>query len=247
MSEAPLAGRNAVVTGGAVRLGRAIALRLATAGANVCIHYGRSVDAARETAAELAALGVQSHAVQGDFSRDCPTVAAQVFATAVQQLGPIDVLVNSAAIFETGTLANTTLDGWDRHLDINLKAPVWMAREFAAQLPVECPGAIVNIVDWRALRPRPGHLAYSIAKAGLVAATKILAQELGPRIRVNAVAPGAILPASGSDPAAFARLGARNPLQTTGHPDDVADAVQYLVASRFVTGEILCVTGGEQL
>ena len=245
--ELPLAGRHAVITGGAVRLGRAIALRLAAEGADVCIHYSQSTDAARETVAELAALGVQGLAVQADFGAEPVSGAEEVLAAAQHGLGPIDILVNSAAIFEPGTLHSTEPDQWDRHLDINLLAPVWLSREFAAQLPAEQHGAIVNIVDWRGLRPQPGHLAYTIAKAGLIAATKLLAVELGPRIRVNAVAPGAILPPPGGSESDFAGLAERNPLHRIGSPEDITSAVLYLLQSRFVTGEVLCVTGGQQL
>lgn len=236
-----------MVTGGAVRLGRAISLQLAADGADVCIHYSRSADAARETVAELAALGVQGLGVQADFSADPVAGAAEVMAAARHGLGEIDILINSAAIFEPGTLTSTEPDAWDRHLDINLMAPVWLAKEFAAQLPVDRHGVIINVVDWRGLRPQPGHLAYTIAKAGLIAATRQLAIELGPRIRVNAIAPGAILPAPGGTDEDFARLADRIPLRRTGTPEDVTAAVSYLLASRFVTGEVLCVTGGQQL
>lgn len=247
MPELPLTGRAAIVTGGAVRLGRAIALRLAAEGANVCIHYAGSQAAARETTAELAALGVQALAVQADFARDVASAAAEVVSAARHALGPIDLLVNSAAIFEPGTLADTTPDVWRRQLAINLEAPVWLMREFAAQLPADRSGHIVNIADWRGLRPRPGHLAYTLSKAALIAATQLLAQELGPRIQVNAVAPGAILPPPGSDIASFERLADRNPLKRVSSPEEVTNALLYLVRSRFVTGEVLCVTGGEQL
>lgn len=247
MPDLPLAGRNAIITGGAVRLGRAIAVRLATEGANVCIHYSGSVDAAREAVAELSALGVQALAVQADFAVDPVGGAAEVVAASRHALGPIDLLVNSAAIFEPGTLAATSPDNWARHQAINLEAPVWLMREFAAQLPADRCGAIVNIADWRGLRCPPGHFAYTLSKAGLIAATRLLAQELGPRIQVNAIAPGAILPPPGGDQATFERLASRNPLQRVGSPQDVTDAVLYLVQSRFVTGEVLCLTGGEQL
>ena len=247
MSELPLSGRCALVTGGAVRLGRAIALRLGMAGADVCIHYGSSASEAEATAAELAALGVQSGVVQADFGGDPVAAAETVFRGAGDTLGPVDLLVNSAAIFERGTLADTTAENWDRHLTIDLQAPVWLMREFAEQLLPGRRGTIVNIVDWRGLRPQPGHLAYTIAKAGLIAATRLLAQELGPTITVNAVAPGAILPPPGGDQSEFEQLGERNPLQRVGGPEDVTEAVLYLATSRFVTGEVLCVTGGQQL
>ncbi|MFO1095996.1 MAG: SDR family oxidoreductase, partial [Planctomycetaceae bacterium] len=122
-----------------------------------------------------------------------------------------------------------------------------LCREFAKCLSPGRPAHIVNIVDWRALRPGVGHLAYTVSKAGLVALTRILAQELGPQIQVNAIAPGPILPAPGATPEQFAALGRSLPLQRTGRTDDIADALVYLLRSEFVTGEILEVTGGQHL
>jgi pteridine reductase len=242
-----LSGRTALVTGGAVRLGRAIALRLAQDGADVVIHYATSRDDARRVVLEIESLGRRAVAVEGDFSHDTAGATQAAFEQATARLGPVDLLVNSAAIFEPGTLASTTEDAWDRHFDVNLKAPLWMCREFAARLPPERAGHVVNIIDWRGLRPVPGHLAYTLAKGALVAATRLLAQELAPRIQVNAVAPGAILPPPGEGLEYLDRLRDRIPLRRTGTPDDVADAVVFLASSRFITGEVLCVTGGEQL
>jgi len=230
-----------------VRLGRAIALRLAAEGAHVAIQFSRSIDAARETLADLGAAGVRTAAVQADFAVDPRSAARHVVDEATFAVGPLDLLVNSAAIFEPGSLATLTPDAWNRHHRINLEAPLWLMQEFAAQLPTDREGDVVNIVDWRGMRPPPGHLAYTLSKAGLVAATRLLAQELAPRIRVNAVAPGAILPAPGSSPDVFARLADRIPLGRTGSPDDIAAAVVYFAAARFITGEVLCVTGGQQL
>jgi NAD(P)-dependent dehydrogenase (short-subunit alcohol dehydrogenase family) len=242
-----LTGRNAIVTGGAVRLGRAIALRLAREGVNVCIHYATSSAAAEATLRDLQTCGIRASAVSADFAADVASGARRVMDEASKALGPIDLLVNSAAIFEPGTLDGMSDEPWERCFNINLKAPVWLAREFARQLPPAARGDIVNIVDWRALRPRPGHLAYTLAKAGLASATKLLAQELGPRIHVNGVAPGAILPPPGAGEDYLETLRERIPLKRTGDAEDVADAVVYLASSSFVSGEILSVTGGEQL
>lgn len=247
MSETPLSGRTALVTGGAVRLGRAIALHLARRGANVGIHFHHSREAARATTAELAACGVRAAAVEGDFSEEIAPSAQRVLAEAADALGPIDLLVNNAAIFEPDTLETLSQTAWDRQLRINLEGPIWLTREFARQLPPGRTGDVINIVDWRALRPQPGYLSYTIAKAGLAAATKLLALELAPAIRVNAVAPGAILPAAGEGPERFERLAEQIPLRRTGRPEEVAAAVEYLAMSGFVTGEILYLTGGQHL
>lgn len=242
----PLEGRTAVVTGGAVRLGRELAERLAREGVHVCLHYCASADAAEETLTRLREYRVRATAVQADFTR--PADAARtVFDHAERELGPVEVLVNSAAVFVPGSLADSTEADWDRHHNVNLKAPVLLCREFARRLPDGARGHIVNIVDWRGLRPVPGHLAYTIAKSGLVAATLLLAQELAPRIQVNAIAPGAILPPPGEPDAYLERLADRIPLRRTGRPEDVADALVYLLQADFVTGAVLPVTGGEGL
>lgn len=238
--------RVAVVTGGAVRIGREVSLALAREGARVCVHYGRSQSEAERTASEIRAAGGEAVTVQADLME--PEAAAEkIFSAAVSRWGFVDVLINSAAIFESGSLLATTSDTWDRHHRINLQTPVWLSREFARRLPPDRDGAMINIVDWRAVRPQPGHLAYTLSKAGLVCLTQILAQELAPRIRVNAIAPGAILPAPGVTPAEFDRLADQIPLRRTGNTSDIVRAAMYLLQSDFVTGEILHVTGGQQL
>lgn len=241
-----LRGGAAIVTGGAVRIGRALSLALAGAGLRVCIHYGRSQDAARQTAAEIGDLGSEAVTVQADLI-DPEGAADAIMTAAVQAFGRVDVLVNSAAVFEPGSLQDTSSHDWDRHHRINLHAPACLCRRFAGQIPADGRGAILNIADWRALQPQPGHLAYTLSKAGLVCLTKILAQELAPRIRVNAIAPGAILPAADMTPDDFDRLSALIPLRHCGSPGDISEAALYLLQSDFVTGEILHVTGGQQL
>jgi pteridine reductase len=245
---ASLAGRNAIVTGAGVRIGRALALRLGEEGVNVCVHFHSSADAAGEVVESLRQAGVRAIGIEADLSHQPASAARELATAAVLALGPIDLLVNSAAVFEPGTLDGTTSESWDRHLNLNLAAPVWLAQEFARQLPAGVRGDIVNIVDWRALKPVPGHLAYTAAKSALAAVTQLLAQELAPRIRVNAIAPGAILPPPGV-PASEWREGSFDavPLATHGEPEDVSAALLYLLKSNFVTGEILHVTGGQQL
>jgi NAD(P)-dependent dehydrogenase (short-subunit alcohol dehydrogenase family) len=241
-----LAGRNAVVTGGAVRIGRALALGLAERGVNVCIHYGSSGSAAEATLAGIADCGVRGTAIQADF-REPVAAAVRVFEHACTALGSVDLLVNSAAIFEAGDLLHTDESLWDRHLDINLKTPAFLSREFAARLPPDRNGHIVNIVDWRGERPGTGYLAYTVAKAGLIAMTRGLALELAPRIQVNAIAPGAILPPPGESAESFQQRAAAIPLRRTGNPQAIVDAIIYLFESDFITGQVLTVTGGEDL
>jgi len=157
------------------------------------------------------------------------------------------VLVNSASIFQRGTILNTTLVNWDDHLAINLRAPFFLCQAFARALREGQRGHIINIADWRAVRPGTQYMAYTFAKAGLVAMTESLAQALGPAVQVNAIAPGAILPPPGDDGAYFRQLADRLPLRHVGAPEEVVKAVLYLLDSDFVTGTLLFVTGGEHL
>jgi pteridine reductase len=241
-----LDGRVAVVTGGAVRLGRAIALALAHEGADVLLHYGRSKEEAERTAGEIRGLGRRVATVSADLSR--PVEAATVVFDAANALGGADVLVNSAAIFEDAALVDTGEDLYDRHLTINLKAPFFLCREFARRLPEGRRGHVVNLADWRGETPPPDYVAYTLSKAGLIALTKALALQLAPRIRVNAIAPGAMLPPPREREEPWRRRKLPDiPLGRTGTPDDIAAAAVYLVSSDFVTGEVLHVTGGEHL
>jgi len=239
-------GKVAVVTGGAVRIGRALSLALADAGADVVVHHSHSSDEADETVQAVASRGVRAVDVAADFTNPAPA-ARTVFDAAIKQFGRVDVLINSAAIFGPATLASTSEADWDRHFAINLKSPAFLCQEFAKRHTPGNPAAIVNIVDWRCLRPHPGHLAYTLTKSALVTLTQILAQELAPEIRVNAVAPGAILPPAGAGDEYMRRLAEGVPLRRTGSVDDVTSSVLYLLRADFVTGEVLTVTGGEDL
>jgi pteridine reductase len=241
-----LKGKAAIVTGGAVRVGRGLSLALAASGARVLVHYSGSDTQARSTVEEIRSHGGEADCVAADFGN--PDAAAPaVLEAAINAFGRADILINSAAIFEPGTLASTTEVAWDRHFAINLKAPFFLSREFAARRVQDQAACIVNVVDWRGLRPKPGHLAYTLTKSALVTLTQILAQELAPAIRVNAVAPGAILPPAGAGPDYLRRLAEQIPLHRSGSVSDVTSAVLFLLQSDFVTGEILFVTGGEHL
>ena len=240
-----LRGSVALVTGGAIRLGRAIALGLAARGAHIGISYNRSSAPAEATCAEIEALGVGCLALQADFSQS--QYMQLIIDQMVKRFGRVDVLVNSAAIFEPGNWDDTTEENWDRHFDINLKAPFFLSQAFARQVARDRRGHIVNIADWRAVRPGTDHVAYTLTKAGLVAMTKSLALALAPNIQVNAIAPGMILPPPGKDQAYLERMAARVPLGRVGSPEEIVRTVLYLVESDFVSGELVHVTGGEHL
>ena len=240
-----LEGKVALVTGSAVRLGKALAIALARDGARLAIHHSQSTERAEETVAGIKALGGDAFPVQADLSQ--PGSASGVIEHTVNHFGRLDILVNSAAIFEPGDLADTTEALWDRHFDINLKAPFFLSQAFAAHVGGERQGHIVNIVDWRAIRPRPHYLAYTLTKAALVTMTQSLALALAPNIRVNAIAPGAILPPPGKGRDYLEQLADTIPLRRSGTPKDVAQALLFLLSSDFITGELIFVTGGEHL
>lgn len=240
-----LDGRVALVTGGAVRLGRALALALAGEGVRLAIHYNASAGPAEAAVGEIKALGGEAVALQADLSRSDQAVS--VVERAAEHFGEVDILLNSAAIFEAADLAHTTEAVWDRHFAINLKSPFFLAQAFAAQVGKERPAHIVSIADWRGDRLDPAYLAYSLTKAGIMSMTRALALALAPNIQVNAIAPGAILPPPGRDQAYLDGLAQAIPLGHVGSPADVAGALIYLLRSDFVTGETIFVTGGEQL
>lgn len=164
-----------------------------------------------------------------------------------KRFGSVDLLVNSAATFAPTGFADTTEPLWDLQFAVNLKAPFFLSQAFARHVGADRPGQIINIADWRAVRPDPDSLAYSLTKAGIVAMTKGLALALAPNIRVNSIAPGAILPPRDRDEAYLDEMGKRTPLKRHGSPDEVVKAMLYLVTAEFVTGQIIFVDGGEHL
>jgi pteridine reductase len=194
-----LDGRVAVVTGSAVRLGKALALALAGEGVRLVIHYHASAGPAETTVDEMRALGSDAVALQADLSQLDPIPA--LIEQAAAQWGRLDILVNSAAIFEPADLAQTSVESWERHFAINLRAPFFLSQAFAAHVGKQRRAHIVNIADWRGTRPDTSYLAYSLTKAGVLAMTQGLALALAPNIQVNAIAPGAILPPPGKDQA----------------------------------------------
>jgi len=238
-------GETALVTGAAKRIGRAIAERLAREGYAVAVHCHRSRNAAEAVAASIRALGGRGAVIQADLS-DAGAVARLVGA-ARSALGPLTLLVNNASEFEPDAVESLSLDRWERHFAVNLRAPAFLARDFAAQLPTDRHGSIINIVDQRVLKPNPQFLSYTLTKAALFTATRTMAQALAPRIRVNAVGPGPTLASPRQDADAFARQSAALPLGHGATPDEIADAVMFLARARAVTGQMIAVDGGQHL
>ena len=239
-----LTDTTALVTGGAHRVGKAITLALARAGCDLVLHYRSSAGPAEETAAEVEAIGRRVALVQADLA-DAATAPAVMAAAG--DLAPIRVLVNSAAAFPDDMLVDVTPEGWQRTLDTNLTGPVFLTQAFAAALPAGTEGAVVNVTDWRTARPYPDHFSYTVAKGALDTFTEAAAGALAPRIRVNGVALGAILPPPGRDGAYLKELARDIPLQRVGNPDLVADTVLHLLGNDFITGEIVRIHGGAHL
>jgi pteridine reductase len=239
-----LSDKVALITGSGVRLGRAMALALAEQGCDVIVHYHQSDDEANEVVARIRQMGRRAVALSADL-RDAGR-AGELIERGAQALGQVDILINSASLFERGTLDETTEALWDHHLAVNLKAPFFLCQAFARQIG-ERRGHIINMVDWRAARPGTAYIAYYMSKTGLLALTESLAQALGPNVQVNAIAPGAILPPPGDDGSYFRKLAQRVPLKRTGSPEEIVKGVLYLLDSDFVTGETLFITGGEHL
>ncbi|MBI3311973.1 MAG: SDR family oxidoreductase [Candidatus Omnitrophica bacterium] len=237
-----LQGRVALVTGGARRVGQAIALALAHAGAHVVISYRAARQEAHETVEQLLTAGVRAEAIQADVSNAAQT--RRLLQRIERRFGQLDVLVNSAAIFERTPFGTLTERDWDHHLDANLKGPFLCALS-ASRLMRRHGGKIINIADWAGDRPYRDYLPYCVSKAGVIALTKALAKELAPTIHVMAIAPGPILPPNTMTPAERRRIIARVPLKRWGSPDDIARTVLFaLTGTDFMTGSVIYVDGG---
>ena len=234
----------ALVTGGAVRVGRALSLGLAEAGWDVAVHYHTSDAAAQEVVREIEALGRRGLALQGDLGSGSGVDA--VAGALRDGFGRLDLLVNSASTFEAAPLLEVDEAAWDRVMAVNLKGPFLLVKATADLLDAS-QGSVVNVLDLSAFQPWTGRVHHAVSKAGLLHLTRILAKELAPRVRVNAVAPGTVLPPEGFSPEDEARERARTPLGRTGSPEDVLDAVLFLARTPFVTGEVLRVDGGRHL
>ncbi len=243
----------ALITGGAVRLGRAMVLRLAARGADVVVHYASSETPAHALVNEARALGVNAVAVQADLL-DAGAVAELVPRAAAALGAPLDVLINNASIFEYDTLESATPESWARHLDSNLRAPVFLTQAFAAQAPALgndgeplSMANVINMIDQRVRKPTPEFMTYSLAKAGLWAFTKTAAQALAPRIRVNGIGPGPTLQGTRQTEHHFANQRKATILQRGSNPDEICRALDFILDSPGFTGQLLCMDGGQHL
>jgi NAD(P)-dependent dehydrogenase (short-subunit alcohol dehydrogenase family) len=244
----------ALVTGAARRLGRAMALYLAGRGHDVAIHYSGSAAEAEATAAEARGMGVKAQVFQADLLDEAAT--AQLVPQVAQAMGRLNVLVNNASIFEYDNIHSATMEGWDRHIGSNLRAPFQLIQAFAAQASAplsdengepQAQALVVNMVDQRVLKPTPEFMTYSLAKAGLWSLTRTAAQALAPGVRVNAIGPGPTMIGARQSDSHFAAQRAATILNRGADPDGITAALGYFLDARAVTGQLICVDGGQHL
>ncbi|MCS6837199.1 MAG: SDR family oxidoreductase [Anaerolineae bacterium] len=239
-----IAGKTALITGGAHRVGRAITLALAQSGANVVVNYNSSAAMAEQTAQDAQAFGVGALAVQADVSDD--GAVQQMVQQAEARFGGIDILINSASWFKPTPFPLSNADDWRRVTRILLDGSFYCANAVAPHMLRQCEGAIVNIVDLSAWQPAPNFLAHSVGKAGLLAMTRQLALELAPHVSVNAVAPGPVLPPPDYTEEQLQQTANETLFKRWGTPEDVSEAVLFLIRSRYITGECITVDGGQR-
>lgn len=245
----------ALVTGAGKRLGRAMALELAARGHDVAVHYHASGDEAQAVVAEIREMGRSAVALRANLL-DESEVTPLIPAAAAALGGPITVLVNSASIFEHDTLESATRNSWDRHFESNLRAPFVLTQALAAQVPEPvmdenneplAQGLVVNLIDQRVRKLTPEFMTYTLAKMGLWAFTQTAAQALAPRVRVNAIGPGPTMRAARQSEAHFAAQRAATVLGRGANPSDITGALAYFLSAPSVTGQLLCIDGGQHL
>jgi NAD(P)-dependent dehydrogenase (short-subunit alcohol dehydrogenase family) len=241
----PAIPRAALVTGGAQRLGRAIALALAEAGFDVAVHCHASRAACTATCDDIRRLGRRAALLQADLAQEGPTAALLAQATAA--LGPIGVLVNNASRFERDDWHDANRTSWDAHLEPNLRAPFVLMQHFARLLPDTAEGVIINMLDERVWSLTPHFVSYTVSKAGLWALTQTMALALAPRIRVNGIGPGPSLPNSRQTQKQFDRQAQSVPLRHGASPEEIGQAAIAILALPSMTGQMLALDGGQHL
>ncbi len=241
-----LQGQVALVTGAGKRVGRAVALALAAEGAMVAVHYHESARDAQRVASLIRRRGGNAEIFGANLADAVERV--ELVHQVNRALGTIRILIHNAARFDTGTFESTSLEEWDANFDVNLKAVFHLSQLMAAQQNGRVHGNIISFTDWRGLRPGNDHFAYTVTKAALVALTEAMALALAPRIRVNVLALGAILPPPGATATKIERLIRETPLKQFGSPRDVTNAVIYLLtAGTYITGAVIPLEGGRRL
>ena len=245
MPDLPPARGAALITGAGRRIGRALALAMAGAGYDIALHCHTSCADAEGVKAEIEALGGRAEVLMANLA-DEPEARGLV-AAAHRALGPVTLLINNASVFEDDRIETLDSDTWRAHMEVNLHAPLLLSQAFAAELPPDRTGLIINLLDQRVWRPNPQFFSYSLSKAALWMATRTLAQGLAPRIRVNGIGPGPTLPSIHQTPEMFQAEAEHTPLQRRATPDDIAAAALYLIDAPSVTGQMIAVDGGQHL
>jgi pteridine reductase len=237
-----LTAKKALITGGAKRIGKSIAMKLASDGVDIVVHYNSSLSDAETTADELRATGVQAWLLQADLSKE--NVSEDVMKEAISLAGGIDILINNASVFTESNLSDLGPDALVDDVQLHALSPVDLARPLVAQ---EGNRSIVNVLDKRIASACFEHVGYYLSKRMLADITRIMAIEFAPTVRVNGVAPGLILPPPGHDESYMKKRASCNPLKRIGETDEVADAVTFLLNNEFITGLVIYVDGGEHL
>jgi NAD(P)-dependent dehydrogenase (short-subunit alcohol dehydrogenase family) len=235
----------ALITGAAKRIGRAMAMALAADGWDIAVHCHKSIGEAAKLVDEMRRLGRKAVAIDGDLaSRDTPK---RLIKKAKGMLGSLTLLINNASLFEPDEASSVTMAEWDAHQAVNLRAPVFLAQAFAAQLPAPQHGNIINLIDQRVWKLNPQYFAYTASKGGLWVVTQTMAQAFAPRIRVNAIAPGPTLANVRMRAKEFEKLKRLTPLQRGTSPEEIAAAVKFILAAPAMTGQMIALDGGQHL
>ncbi len=237
--------RAVLVTGAALRVGRAIALAMAASGRAVAVHYNTSDQAAAEVVERITEIGGTAVAVQADLMDD--EAARALIGRAVEGVGPITSLINNASVFENDTPETVSRDLWDAHMQVNLRAPFVLSQAFAEHLPRNIEGNIVNLIDQRVLNLTPHFTSYTLSKAALWTLTQTLALALAPRVRVNAVGPGPTLPSPRQSQEQFIRQWAALPLGRPAEPGEIAETVRFILDVPAMTGQLIALDAGQHL
>jgi len=237
--------KNVLITGAATRIGRALALGMALEGWTIALHYHGSQSEAEATAKDIENAGGRAHLLQANLSDEAQTIA--LFDEATHKLGPLTCLINNASVFEFDDFITATPASWHAHMSVNLHAPFLLSQRFAQQLPTELEGNIINIIDQRVWKLTPDFTSYTLSKAGLWTLTQTAAQALAPRIRVNAIAPGPTLKGSRQSEENFSQQVAAVPLQRQPKLDEFCGAVNFILASASMTGQMIALDGGQHL
>ena len=238
-------GKTALITGGAKRIGRSIALELAKKGAHILLHYRHSEKEARETCSEVKALGVSCSLVQADLSQ--AKEISKMLLEIDKNSKSVDILVNSASLFYKTPIDTVSETDWDRLMDANLKGPFVLSAEIGRRMMKQNGGKVINIADWSGFRPYRDYSAYCTSKGGLITLTKALARDLAPKVHVNAVAPGPVLMPADMPEHEKEAIAKTTALGRWGKPEDIAHAVTFLVENDFINGIVLVVDGGRSI